>query len=400
MHDKSPGSVVGQGYLGNPDRYRPVTPTAVPFYEEMRKVRVCGPTGHYGRNGLIPALGAWGCYPSGGWQMEFREFGRSGVKVSCLCLGAMNFGDRTPEPESIGIIHEAMEQGINFVDTANVYGQGVSEEIVGKALADGGRRDRVFLATKVTSRMGDGPNNGGSNRYHIMQQCEASLRRLKTDHIDLYQLHQMDLATALEETLRALDDLVRQGKVRYTGTSKYAPPYLVEALMLSDRYGWAKFLSEQPPYNLLDRRIEDELIWTCQRHGVGIIPWAPMATGILSGQYRRRAVAPKGSRGEEGGIPEARLNERAVERTEQIAKLAGEKGATPAEYSLAWVLRRPGITAPIVGVRTMEHLHSALSTLAIALSPEELARIDEIAPPGSHVSDYWGMNVYRRLCPA
>ena len=331
--------------------------------------------------------------------MEYRQFGRSSVKVSCLCLGCMNFGSRTSRDESVRIIHESIEQGINFLDTANIYSQGLSEEIVGEALAEGARRDGVFLATKCTSRMGKGPNSSGSNRYHIMQQCEGSLRRLKSDHIDLYQMHQMDLDTALDETLRALDDLVRQGKVVYTGTSKYAPPMLVEALMLAERYGWSKFLSEQPPYNLLDRRIEDELIWTCMRHGVGIIPWAPMATGILSGQYSRGASVPETSRAAHGGVPDVRLTPEAVVRTKRIAELAAEKGVTPAEYSLAWVLRRPGITAPIVGVRTMEHLHSALSVIDIRFDDDELARIDEIAPPGSYVSDYWEINVYRRLRP-
>ncbi|MFQ6049119.1 MAG: aldo/keto reductase [Phycisphaerae bacterium] len=331
--------------------------------------------------------------------MEYRQLGRSGVKVSCLCLGCMNFGVRTPDDEAVRIIHEAIDQGINFLDTANIYGQGRSEEIVGKALADG-RRDKVFLATKVTSRMGEGPNNWGSNRYHIMQQCHASLRRLRTDHIDLYQLHQMDHSTSLEETLQTLDDLVRQGKVLYIGTSKFAPAYLVEALMICQHYGWAKFLTEQPPYNLLDRSIENELIWTCQRHGLGIIPWAPMATGILSGQYRRGSPPPPLSRAAAGGISEARLTDQAIERTEQIARLAAAKGVTPAEYSLAWVLRRPGITAPIIGVRTREHLTSCLSAIAIQFTADELAEIDRLCPPGSWVSDYWDVNVHRRLRPS
>ena len=332
--------------------------------------------------------------------MEYRHIGRSGVQVSCLCLGCMNFGWRTPEDEAVSIIHEAIEQGINFLDTANVYGRGRSEEIVGRALAEDGRREAVFLATKVTSGMGDGPNDRGSARYHLMQQCESSLRRLRTDHIDLYQLHQMDHATELHETLRALDDRVRQGKVLYTGTSKYAPAYLVEALMISQHQGWVKFLTDQPPYNLLDRSIENELIWTCMRHGVGIIPWAPMGTGILSGQYRKGSKPPAKSRGDDGGIPPARLHDSAIERTEQIARLAAAKGVTAAEFGLAWVLRRPGITAPIIGVRTMEHLHSCISAIAVEFSEAELAQLDQIAPPGTWVSDYWDMNVNSRLRPS
>jgi len=328
--------------------------------------------------------------------MEYRALGSSSLRVSALCLGCMNFGGRAPEDESIRIIHAAIDSGINFLDTANVYGKGISEEVVGKALAIGGHRDNVVLATKVSNRWGDGPNESGSSRYHIMQQCEGSLRRLKTDHIDLYQLHLMDLDTPPEESMRAMDDLVKQGKVLYVGTSKWAPAWLVEAQLLCERHGWSRIVCEQPPYNLLDRTIENELLWTCRRHGIGIIPWAPIGTGILSGRYEKDLSAPSGSRFDSRNFRD-RLNARAVEIAEGIKPLAKEKGITPAELALAWVLRRPCVTAPIIGVRTMEHLTSALSTLDVVFSDEDLARIDEIAPPGTAVSDYYDTNVHRQL---
>ena len=326
--------------------------------------------------------------------MEYRPLGRSSVKVSALCLGCMNFGHRTDEAESVRIIHAAIDSGINFLDTANVYSRGVSETIVGKALA-GGKRDDVFLATKGSSRMGDGPNDMGSNRYHIMKQVDDSLERLGTDHIDLYQLHWMDLSTPLEESMRTMDDLVRQGKVRYFGVSKWAPAWTVEGVCLCDRHGWSKILTEQPPYNLLDRRIENELIWTCLRHGIGIIPWAPIGTGILSGQYKRSAPPPKGSRADGAGLGDSRLTPAAIDRADALKPLAKDKGVTLAEFSLAWVLRQPGITAPIIGVRTMKHLESALKSLEVTFTDEDHAHINRIAPPGSAVSDYWDINVHR-----
>ena len=327
--------------------------------------------------------------------MEYRYLGRSSVQVSSLCLGCMNFGSRTEEDESIRIIHEAIDSGINFLDTANVYQRGVSETIVGKALA-GGRRDDVVLATKASSRMGDGPNDQRSSRYHLMRQVEESLKRLQTDHIDLYQLHVMDLSTPFEESMGTLNDLVRQGKIRYFGVSKWAPAWTVEAVMFCHQRGWDTVLTEQPPYNLLDRRIENELIWTCQRHGIGIIPWAPIGTGILSGQYKKGEAPPEKSRAGSGGLNEKRLTEAAIERASALKPLADEKGVSLAEFSMAWVMRQPGITAPIIGVRTREHLHSALRSLDVTFSDEDRDRIDAIAPPGSAVSDYWDGNVYRR----
>jgi len=325
--------------------------------------------------------------------MEYRTLGRSSLEVSALCLGTMNFGSRTEDDESVRIIDAAIDHGINFVDTANVYASGHSEEVVGEALS-GSKRDKVVLATKASNRLGKWPNEGGSSRYHITHQCEESLRRLKTDRIDLYQLHLMDLSTPLEESMRTMDDLVRQGKVLYVGVSKWAPAWTVEALMLSDRHGWTKIVCEQPPYNLLDRRIENQLIWTCRRHGVGIIPWAPIAAGVLSGKYTGDAKAEGPSRFDGFG---SRLTEGALEIVGKLAPLAEEKGCTLAELSLAWVLRQPGITAPIMGPRTMDHLTSSLKALEVEITDADRDRIDEIAPPGSHVTDYWDVNVYKRL---
>lgn len=323
--------------------------------------------------------------------MKYRTLGRSSLKVSPLCLGTMDFGDETDEDEAIRITHAAMDAGINFIDTANVYNAGVSEEMVGRALAQDNRRDRVVLATKVSNPMGDGPNRRGSSRYHIMRQCEDSLRRLRTDRIDLYQLHFMDLSTPPEESMRALEDLARQGKVLYTGCSKWTPGWMMEAMAVCERYGWPKLVSEQPPYNLCDRSIENELVWFCQRHGVGIIPWAPIAGGILSGKYSKEGKGPSGSRYD--GF-NRRLTPEAVERAQKLQPLADEKGASLAQYCLAWVMNQPGITAPITGIRKMEHLEANLKAAEIEFTGEELKRIDEIAPPGTAVSDYYDINTY------
>lgn len=326
--------------------------------------------------------------------MEYRSLGRSGVKVSALCVGTMNFGRVTEEDEAIRIVHAALDAGINFIDTADWYSAGRSEEMIGKAL-EGGRRNRVVLATKFTTPMGKGPNEGGSSRLWMMRACEDSLRRLCTDRIDLYQVHWMDLTTPLEETLRALDDLCRQGKVVYVGCSKFAPSYIAEAMMLCRQYGWVRFISEQPPYNLLDRRIENELVWTCQRFGLGIIPWAPLGGGILSGKYSRESQPPQGSR--YSSIGGNRLHEKALEIAEVVVALAKEKGVEPAVLATAWVMNQPGITAPILGPRTVEHLVSSLKALDVQITDEERKRLDEVAPPGTAVSDFYDVNVYRRL---
>ena len=236
--------------------------------------------------------------------MEYRPLGRTGVMVSSLCLGVMNFGGVTNEADSIVMINHALDAGINFIDTANVYNGGESEKVLGKALKQNGKRDSIVLATKVNGAMGDGLNDRGISRYHIMKACEDSLRRLQTDHIDLYQLHRPSLTIPQDETLRALDDLVRVGKVRYVGSSTFPAWMVMEGLATSERHNLVRYVSEQPPYNLLDRRIENELVPLCQKYDIAILPWSPLAGGILAGRYNSNGSNgnfPEGSRAQRSG---------------------------------------------------------------------------------------------------
>jgi aryl-alcohol dehydrogenase-like predicted oxidoreductase len=327
--------------------------------------------------------------------MEYRTLGRTGVKVSPLCLGTMNFGGPTSEEDSIRIVHAALDAGINFVDTANVYTGGASERITGKALA--GRRDRVVLATKGYNRTGDGPNDMGLSRYHIMQACEDSLRRLNTDHIDLYQLHRPDSSVPQDETLRALDDLVRQGKVRYIGTSTFPAWMIVESVHVSERLGLNRFVSEQPPYNLLDRRIENEVVPVCQRYGLAILPWSPLGGGVLAGKY------PPGERPEDGSrlatlsFYRERITDRAREAAQDMAQVAADAGMTLPQLAQLWVKDQPGVTAPIIGPRTMEHLETALSIADKTLPADIAARLDELNPPGSAVADFFNTSNWMKM---
>jgi aryl-alcohol dehydrogenase-like predicted oxidoreductase len=324
--------------------------------------------------------------------MNYRSLGRTGAQVSPLCLGCMNFGWGTEEADSLRIIHRALDAGINFLDTANVYGdrKGDSERITGKALG-GGRRDRVFLATKVFNKMNEeDPNAWGATRFHIVRECEESLKRLGTDHIDLYQIHRPHPAVPIDETLRALDDLIRAGKVRYIGTSTYAAWQLVESLWAAKELGLNRFVCEQPPYNLLDRRIERELLPMCRTYGFGVIPWAPLAGGLLSGKYRKGQPRPEGARyAEPGSAPMNRDHEGAFDAIEAVIALAEEKGVPPSVYALAWCLNQPGITSPIIGPRTMEQLEDNLKALEVAWGPEDDAKVNEKVPPGSNVSNYY-----------
>jgi len=322
--------------------------------------------------------------------MEYRTLGRTGVKVSPLCLGAMMFGEwgNRDHDESIRIIHRALDAGINFIDTADVYSRGESEEIVGKALA-GGRRDHVFLATKVHGSMGDDPNEFGNSRRWIIREVENSLRRLKTDWIDLYQIHRPEADTDFDETLGALSDLVHAGKVRYLGSSTFPASQIVEAQWIAERRGRERFVCEQPPYSLLVRGVEDDVLPTCQRHGMGVIPWSPLAGGWLSGRYRLGQELPQSTRS--GRLP-ARYdmslpaNQRKLEAADALARLAEEAGMTLIEMAIAFVIRHPAVTSAIIGPRTMEHLESQLPAAEVELSEELLDRIDEIVPPGVTVN--------------
>lgn len=325
--------------------------------------------------------------------MEYRSLGRTGAQVSALCLGCMNWGDPgsgTTEADSIAIMHRAMDEGINFFDTANVYSRGISETITGTALAQDGRRDKVFLATKLFNKMDDtDPNAWGSHRLHIMKACEDSLRRLQTDHIDLYQIHRPKSSIPIDETLRALDDLVRQGKVRYIGTSTFAAWQLVESLWASKELGLNRFVCEQPPYNLLDRRIERELLPFCQTYGFAVIPWAPIAGGLLSGKYRLGQTRPAGARYEKGAFAN-RDNDVALAKVERYLTFCSERGHDPAQFALAWCLAQPGVTSPIIGPRNMDQMTAYLKAQESSPSEADFKAIDLIFEPGTHVSHYYG----------
>ncbi|HEY6888641.1 MAG TPA: aldo/keto reductase [Solirubrobacter sp.] len=318
--------------------------------------------------------------------MEYRNLGRTGVKVSPLCLGAMMFGawGEPDHDKSIRIIHAALDAGINFVDTADVYSQGENEEIVGKALK--GRRDDIVLATKFHGQMGDEINHQGSSRRWIMTEVEHSLRRLGTDYIDLYQVHRPREDTDVEETLSALTDLVRAGKIRYFGSSTFPASQIVEAQWVARDRGLERFKTEQPPYSMLVRGIEADVLPTAQRHGMGVIPWSPLAGGWLSGKYRKGQDTPESTRASRlPGRYDLSLpgNQRKFEAADALGALADEVGIPLIEIAIAWVINHPAVTAAIIGPRTMEHLESQLPAATRQLSAELLDRIDEIVPPAT-----------------
>jgi aryl-alcohol dehydrogenase-like predicted oxidoreductase len=322
--------------------------------------------------------------------MEQRMLGHTGVPVSTLCLGAMMFGawGETDHKESIRIIHAALDAGINFIDTADVYSAGESEQIVGKALADG-RRDQVFLATKVGFPMGDDPHQRGASRRRIIRGVEDSLRRLGTDWIDLYQIHRPDPNTDIDETLAALTDLVRGGKIRYFGHSTFAASQIVHAQWTARDRGHLPFRCEQPPYSILTRNIEHDVLPTCQQYGMGVIPYSPLAGGWLSGRYRRDTDV----RGPNSSArPQNRFdmsdpaNQRKLDAADQLAQLADKTGITLIELALAFVIRHPAVTSAIIGPRTMAHLESQLGAADIELSDDVLDGIDAIVAPGTTIN--------------
>ena len=322
--------------------------------------------------------------------MDYRTLGTTGTKVTPLCLGAMMFGGwgNPDHDDSVRIIHRALDAGINFIDTADVYSRGESEEIVGEALA-GGRRDDVVLATKVHGTMGDDPNEFGNSRRWIVKEVESSLRRLRTDWIDLYQIHRPEADTDIDETLGALTDLVRAGKVRYVGSSTFPASQIVEAQWTARDRGRERFVCEQPPYSLLVREIESDVLPTCQRYGMGVIPWSPLAGGWLSGRYRTGAELPRSRRAErmpqrfDMSLPG---NQRKLEAADALGALADEAGMTLIEMALAFVIRHPAVTSAIIGPRTMEHLESQLTAADVTLTADVLDRIDEIVAPGVNLS--------------
>jgi aryl-alcohol dehydrogenase-like predicted oxidoreductase len=333
--------------------------------------------------------------------MIYRSLGRTGVQVSALCLGCMNFGGRADERDSTAIIERAVDAGINFIDTANVYGhdpadfsvgRGRSEQIVGKVLKQSGKRERIILATKAHFPMSADPNERGSSRRHIIAACEASLRRLDTDYVDLYQLHHPTNDVPIDETLRALDDLIRQGKIRYIGTSSFGAWQVVESLWVAKEYGLNRFVCEQPVYNLLDRRLEREFVPMAQTYGIAIIPWSPLAGGFLTGKYQQGKPAPEGSRYNAfwKNSEEAVLTEAAFDVLKVVKQLADEKGCTPGQIALAWCAGQPGITSPIIGPRTVEHLVDNLGALDISITEDDRKWLDAVAPPGRMTVPYYG----------
>jgi aryl-alcohol dehydrogenase-like predicted oxidoreductase len=317
--------------------------------------------------------------------MQTRFLGKTGLKVSELCLGAMTFGREATEPNSVQMLNRFFEEGGNFIDTADVYSRGISEEIVGRWLLSR-KRDDVVLATKVRFPMGDGANDVGLSRKHILSGVDASLKRLRTDYIDLYQVHCWDRRTPLEETLATLDRLVQNGKVRYIGVSNFTGWQLQKSIDISRRMGWEPFTCLQPLYNLLDREIEWELVDVCLNEGVGIIPWSPLRGGWLSGKYRRGMEAPpEGTRVETAekqgwGEAWAKYNtEHTWKVIDTLIAVASETNKSPAQVALNWLLNKPGVTAPIIGARNMEQLENNIGASGWTLAPDCMARLDQVS---------------------
>ena len=319
--------------------------------------------------------------------MNYKKLGKTGLKVSRICLGAMNYGDPVSETESISIVKNAIAMGVNFFDTADVYSQGRAEEIFGKAI--GTRRKEIILATKVRGRMGQGPNEIGLSRHHILEGCNASLKRLGTDYIDLYQVHSFDPHTPLEETLRALDDLVRQGKVRYIGCSNYTGWQLMKALAISEKHNWEKFVTLQAFYSLMARDLENELVPLCLDQGLGILTWSPLGGGFLSGKYRRGKPRPEGTR---RSNPEGQFLQfdegKGFDLVDQLDKIAHEHNATVAQAALNYLLRKPGVTSVIIGAKTREQLSDNLKTTDWEMNPEEVLQLEALSPP-PRAYPYW-----------
>jgi aryl-alcohol dehydrogenase-like predicted oxidoreductase len=313
--------------------------------------------------------------------MQYRPLGRSGIKVSPYCLGAMMFGKigNPDHDDCVRIVHKALDFGINFIDTADAYNRGESEEIVGKALK--GRRDTVVLATKAHRPMGDDPNQRGGSRRWLMSEVDASLRRLQTDHIDLYQIHRPSPDTDIEETLSALTDLMRAGKVRAIGSSSFPVSEIVEAQWVAERRGLARFRTEQPPYSILDRGIEREVLPVCERYGMGTLVWSPLSKGLLTGRYRKGQPLPDSIRVQY--LPRQMSDERSLDAVERLIPLAEEAGLSLTHMAMAFVMAHPCVTSAILGPRTMQQLDDLLAAAGIRLSDDLLDRIDQIVPPGT-----------------
>jgi len=327
-------------------------------------------------------------------SMELRTLGHSGLRVSTLVLGTDNFTNPTPAAECERIVAMALDAGVNLIDTANSYAAGAAEELVGATLRKLGRDD-VLVATKFHYPFGPGVHDRGNSRQAIIRACEGSLRRLKRDHIDLYQSHRPDMGVPLEETLRALDDLVRAGKVRYIGSSTAPAWHVATSVMTSQRLGLSSIVSEQSPYNLLDRRVENELLPACQAHGVGVICWSPLAMGMLAGRYAQgRSDDSRASA--RGGIYAERVTDAGIAVGNAFAALAREHGLDPAQAAYAWVIAQPGVSAAIIGPKTVAQVASALPAAGLTLPPELLAAADGLVAPGSVVASFFNSAAWMR----
>jgi len=328
--------------------------------------------------------------------MKYRRLGRSGLMISEMVLGTMNFGGPTGKAESFKIIDTALDAGVNLFDCADVYAEGESERILGDAFARNGKRKDIFITSKVFMRTGDGPNDAGNSKHHILAACESSLKRLKTDYIDIYFLHRTDFNVAQEETLSALDLLVRQGKVRHIGCSTHPPWRVVEAHWIADKHHYPKFTSEQPPYNLLDRRAEMQIIPMCLSYDLGILCWSPLAQGVLAGRYHDATQIPAGSRGAFKKVYADRITQPGIDVAGRLAEKAAAKGCTLPQLALAWVLHQPGITGAIIGPRTLDHFKDLVGAKDVSLNASELAFCDKLVPPGAHVSDHFNSAGWRK----
>ncbi len=319
--------------------------------------------------------------------MEYTNLGHSGMKVSRLCLGMMTYGTSKWRPwvldeeQSRPIIQRAVELGINFFDTADIYSMGVSEEVTGRALRDFSRREEVIIATKVFNPYNDKPNQGGLSRLHILRAVEGSLRKLGTDYIDLYQIHRLDPETPWEETLAALHDLVKSGKVRYIGASSMYAWQFAKSLYLADLHGWTRFISMQNHYNLVYREEEREMMPLCRAEGIGVIPWSPLARGFLAGNRTRQEWGETVRAKTDGFAQDMYYQESDFQIVERLGALAEQRGVSNAQLAMAWLLHKPGVTAPIIGASKMKHLEEAVAALEISLSGEEMRRLEELYQP-------------------
>ncbi len=321
--------------------------------------------------------------------MQYRRLGRSGLQVSPLVLGTMNFGNPTEEEEAYAIVDAAVGAGINLIDCADIYNQGEAERILGEALKRNGRRHHVILTSKVYNRTGQGPNDQGNTRHHIIEGCEKSLKRLRTDYIDIYFLHRTDFNVPQEESLEALADLRQQGKIRYIACSTHPAWRTVEGLHLAERHGYPKFVCEQPPYNLLDRRIENEIVPMCRHYDLGIISWSPLAQGVLAGKYQDAAQLPEGSRASLRRVFRERITPAGIAVGQQMVERAKAMACPASQLAVAWVLHQPGITGTIIGPRNVDQLNDLLPSLKVKLSSEDLAFFDELVPPGRYVTSFF-----------